>query len=40
MELSVPETKDEQDIKVEETGNNSEETSELTELAAVVEQVK
>ncbi|KAM3939883.1 E1A-binding protein p400-like isoform 2-T2 [Leptodactylus fuscus] len=39
MELSEPETKGEQDIKVEETGDSSEETSELKELAAVVEQL-
>ncbi|XP_056389117.1 E1A-binding protein p400 isoform X2 [Hyla sarda] len=39
MEISVPGTKDKQDIKVEETGSSSEETSDLMELAAVVEQL-
>ncbi|XP_073415107.1 E1A-binding protein p400-like isoform X2 [Dendrobates tinctorius] len=39
MELSVPETRSEQDNKVKETGNCSEDTSELKELAAVVEQL-
>ncbi|XP_069817123.1 E1A-binding protein p400-like isoform X5 [Dendropsophus ebraccatus] len=39
MELSAPETKEEQDLKVEETGSSTEETSKLKELAAVVEQL-
>ncbi|XP_069612171.1 E1A-binding protein p400-like isoform X1 [Ranitomeya imitator] len=39
MELSVPETRSEQDNKVKETGNRSEDPSELKELAAVVEQL-
>ncbi|XP_075689043.1 E1A-binding protein p400 isoform X2 [Rhinoderma darwinii] len=39
MELSVPETKGEQNINVKKTGNISAETSELKELAAVVEQL-
>ncbi|KAG9487567.1 hypothetical protein GDO78_007417 [Eleutherodactylus coqui] len=38
MELSAPETNGEQDIKVKESGNNSE-VSEMKELAAVVEQL-
>ncbi|XP_075178180.1 E1A-binding protein p400 isoform X12 [Anomaloglossus baeobatrachus] len=39
MGLSVPEKIGEQDIKVKEAGSRSEDTSELKELAAVVEQL-